>query len=61
VLPLDGAPGLRRRHATASRYLDDFGVAMYCGFGRQPGRDGQETMREHADTVRALLAAGRQA
>src|SRR4051794_8141123 len=55
VLPLDGLPGLRRRHATASKYLDDFGVAMYCGFGRQPGRDGTETMREHAETVRALL------
>ena len=57
VLPLDGIPGLRRRHATASKFLDDFGVAMYCGFGRQPGRDGDETMREHAETVRALLAA----
>ena len=56
VLPLDGIPGVRRRHATASKYLDDFGVAMYCGFGRQPGRDGDETMREHAETVRALLA-----
>jgi hypothetical protein len=57
VLPLDGATGLRRRHATASRYLDDFGVAMYCGFGRQPGRDGMETMREHRDVVRSLRAA----
>jgi hypothetical protein len=28
VLPLDGTSGLRRRHATASRYLGDFGVAM---------------------------------
>jgi hypothetical protein len=56
VLPLDGVPGLRRRHATAARFLGDFGVAMYCGFGRQPGRDGEETMREHAETVRALLA-----
>jgi hypothetical protein len=55
VLPLDGLPGLRRRHATASKYLDDFGVAMYCGFGRQPGRDGEETMREHSETVRGLL------
>ena len=44
VLPIDGADGLRRRHATASKYLDDFGVAMYCGFGRQPGagRDGDD-------------------
>jgi hypothetical protein len=56
VLPIDGVAGLRRRWATASRFLDDFGVAMYCGFGRQPGRDGEETMREHSATVRALLA-----
>jgi len=57
VLPVDGLPGLRRRHATASRYLSDFGVAMYCGFGRQPGADGMETMREHAAVVRALREA----
>jgi hypothetical protein len=54
VLPLDGVPGLKRRHATASRYLDDFGVAMYCGFGRQPGADGMETMREHRRVVDAI-------
>ena len=54
VLPIDGLAGLRRRHATASRFLDGFGVAMYCGFGRQPGRDGSETMREHRDVVTAL-------
>jgi hypothetical protein len=51
VLPLDGVAGLRRRHDTASRFLDDFGVAMYCGFGRQPGADGMQTMREHAHVV----------
>jgi hypothetical protein len=54
VQPIDGLSGLRRRHDTASRYLDDFGVAMYCGFGRQPGTDPAETMREHARVVRAL-------
>jgi hypothetical protein len=54
VLPIDGVSGLRRRHATASRYLSDFGVAMYCGFGRQPGEDGVETMREHGRVVRSL-------
>jgi hypothetical protein len=57
VLPVDGVAGLRRRHATASRYLDDFGVAMYCGFGRQPGQDGMETMREHRRVARSLRAA----
>ncbi|MBO0887072.1 MAG: hypothetical protein J2O38_06705, partial [Acidimicrobiales bacterium] len=54
VLPLDGISGLRRRHRTASRFLDDFGVAMYCGFGRQRGEDGMETMREHRRVVAAL-------
>jgi hypothetical protein len=54
VLPLDGAKGLQRRHATASRFVSDFGVALYCGFGRQPGADGLETMREHARVVRSL-------
>ena len=52
VLPIDGVAGLRRRQATASRYLSDFGVAMYCGFGRQPGADGTETLREHGRVVR---------
>ncbi|MGI8714085.1 MAG: hypothetical protein ACR2NR_13090 [Solirubrobacteraceae bacterium] len=56
VLPLDGVSGLRRRRATASKYLNDFGVAMYCGFGRQPGRDGMETMREHRDVVHTVLS-----
>lgn len=54
VLPIDGVAGLKRRYATASRYIKDFGVAMYCGFGRQPGADGMETMREHSRVVRSL-------
>jgi hypothetical protein len=54
VLPIDGVAGLKRRHDTASKYLADFGVAMYCGFGRQPGTDGMETMREHARVVRTV-------
>ena len=54
VLPIDGVSGLRRRQDTASRYFSDFGVAMYCGFGRQPGADGTETMREHGRVVRAV-------
>jgi hypothetical protein len=54
VLPLDGIAGLRRRHATASHYLTDFGVAMYCGFGRQRGADGGGTMHEHRRVVRAM-------
>src|SRR6201995_1794917 len=57
VLPIDGAAGPRRRPETASRSLNDFGVAMYCGFGRQPGADGTETMRDHAAVVRTVRGA----
>jgi hypothetical protein len=56
VLPIDGVSGLRRRHTTASEYLGDFGVAMYCGFGRQPGADGLETMREHRRVASSIRA-----
>lgn len=54
VLPLDGEKGLRLRHETASRHLSDFGVAMYCGFGRQPGQDPRQTLAEHARVVGAI-------
>lgn len=54
--PVDGALGLRMRRDTAAHYIDDFGLANYCGFGRQPGEDGEETMREHARSVRAASA-----
>jgi hypothetical protein len=55
VLPVDGIEGLRRRHATASRYLSEFGIANYCGFGRQPGQDGMETMRGHRRVVADIV------
>jgi hypothetical protein len=59
IQPLDGLSGARRRQACAARYISDFGVAMYCGFGRQPGRDGMQTMREHSEVARALANGGR--
>ena len=59
VLPVDGVDGLIRRATTAARHLADFGVAMYCGFGRQRGQDPEITLREHAETVRALSAPPR--
>jgi hypothetical protein len=37
--------------------MSGFGVAMYCGFGRQRA-DGTETMREHARVVRTIHGAG---
>jgi hypothetical protein len=41
----DGVGGTRRRIATASRVLPDFGIATECGFGR---RD-PETVRHLLD------------
>jgi len=26
---------------------------MYCGFGRQPGKDGMQTMRDHRESALA--------
>ena len=58
VLPLDGEPGLRRRQATAAKFLPDFGVALYCGFRVQPGSTPEQAIREHRDVVRAVRRAG---
>ena len=54
VLPLDGEPGLRRRQATASKFLPDFGVALYCGFRVPPGSTPEQAIREHREVVRAV-------
>lgn len=53
AMPHDGAAGLKVRMATAKRHLSDFGVANYCGFGRQPRESGQETLRRHRELVDA--------
>jgi hypothetical protein len=54
VLPLDGEAGLRRRSATASKFLPDFGVALYCGFRVPPGYTPEQAIREHRDVVAAV-------
>jgi hypothetical protein len=51
---LDGEPGLRRRQATAAKFLPDFGVALYCGFRVQPGSTPEQAIREHRDVVTAV-------
>jgi len=47
IHPIDGEDGLLMRTATARRYLDDFGVALFCGFGRNPGEDPRDALRAH--------------
>jgi hypothetical protein len=57
VLPLDGAAGLRRREATARKFLTDFGVALYCGFRVPHGVTPAEAIADHRHTVRAVRRA----
>ena len=54
VLPVDGELGLRRREATARKFLPDFGVALYCGFRVAPGTTPQQAIQEHRDVVTAV-------
>ncbi len=37
----------------------DSSLRAAAGFGRQPGPDGDQTMREHARVVRSILPPGR--
>ena len=39
---------------TASKFLPDFGVALYCGFRVPPGSTPEQAIREHRDVVRAV-------
>ena len=47
--------GFAERIAAARKYLPQFGVAGYCGFGRIPPEQMPEVLDEH---VRAIAAAG---
>ena len=44
------------RLATARRYLSDFGVGAFCGFGRMPASDMPRVLREHVEAVEASAA-----
>jgi len=56
LLPEDGEIGLTRRVAAARRYLPEFGIAGYCGFGRQPGLDPKTTLHNHRDAANAVIS-----
>ena len=49
-----GVEGTRRRLATAKRYIDNFGIATECGFGRRPRDTLPELMRIHREIADAL-------
>jgi hypothetical protein len=51
---ITGNRGLELRVATARRHLANFGLANYCGFGRQPGVSIEETLRTHRAQLEAV-------
>ena len=50
----DGVEGTRRRLMTAKRYIDNFGIATECGFGRRPKETLPELMRIHREIAELL-------
>ena len=50
----DGVDGTKRRLATARRYIDNFGIATECGFGRRAKETLPELMRIHREIAELL-------
>ncbi len=46
--------GFAERLATARKYLPDFGVAAYCGFGRMPSSVMHQVVKEHLAALKLL-------
>jgi hypothetical protein len=44
-------PRFGERIAVARKYLPDFGLGAYCGFGRQPASELRQILRDHLDAV----------
>lgn len=42
----------KERIAVARKYLPDFGLGAYCGFGRRPASELQQILRDHLEAVK---------
>jgi hypothetical protein len=47
----DGAPGTKRRLATARKFVKDFSIATECGFGRRKPETIPQLLRIHAEVA----------
>ena len=56
VLPIDGVPGLPRRHATAKQVPRRLRRRDVLRLRRQPGQDGLQTMRDHREAALAVAS-----
>jgi hypothetical protein len=43
---------LKDRIAAARKFLSDFGLAAYCGFGRTPPEQMPRILQDHLDAVK---------
>ena len=46
--------GFKERIALARKYLPDFGVAGYCGFGRVPPAECRRVLKDHQQAIEAV-------
>ena len=51
----DGVEGARRRVATASKYVEDFGISSECGLGRRTPAEIPDILRLHMTCANRLL------
>lgn len=54
----DGDDGARRRTKVIGKYVEDFGVAWYCGFGRLPADEVQPILDHIRSAVDTLAPTG---
>jgi hypothetical protein len=50
-------PQFKERIATARKFLPDFGLGAYCGFGRQPPSELRQILKDHLAAVEIAAAA----
>lgn len=50
----DGAEGARHRIESARTFVEDFGIATECGFGRRPPEQVQPLLDLHAELAEQL-------
>jgi hypothetical protein len=54
VHPQDGLQAAERRIDQAKKYLNDFGIAAVCGFGRENPRELGNILELHKEAARRL-------
>jgi len=50
-------PSFRERLAVARKFVPDFGLGAYCGFGRTPPEQLPQLLADHLKAVELLNAA----